>query len=463
VNILDSKDVVIVGNLEKNYPKNWRHSRLFEAISYGISKVLRTDEEMPFNGIIVPGMTIVIKPNFVAEENHRIPGEWESVLTHPAVIAIIAFQAAVSLAGKGKLIIADAPMTGSSMKKILSNTGIETYLEQLRSFFPSLDISLLDLRREEWNTVNGTVVRRRKLKGDPKGYALCNLAEKSLFANQDNSKLYGADYDVSELRVHHNNFRHEYLISKTILEADFVINLSKMKTHKKGGVTLALKNFVGINGDKNYLPHHKEGTPSSGGDEFPIDSNKVSLERKSVSIYRKTMLKIPYPFNVPFTLLKRFSKGFFGDSDTTIRGGSWWGNDTIWRMTLDIQRAFLYARPDGTIADTPQRSRYLCISDGIIAGEGAGPTEPTPKPFGVMAFAVNPVAHDFVCTKLMGFDPARIPTITRAFSILDLPLIKSTEESILLSSYDASKDFIHTDFEGLISRFEPYIGWKSRL
>lgn len=50
--------------------------------------------------------------------------------------------------------------------------------------------------------------------------------------------------------------------------ADVFINLPKMKVHKKTGVTLSLKNLVGINADKNWLPHYSGGSPRNGGDQF---------------------------------------------------------------------------------------------------------------------------------------------------------------------------------------------------
>jgi uncharacterized protein (DUF362 family) len=69
----------------------------------------------------------------------------------------------------------------------------------------------------------------------------------------------GADYDPGPTTSHHRGGRNEYLLSETVLRADLVVNLPKLKTHKKTGVTLALKNLVGINGDKNWLPHHRDG------------------------------------------------------------------------------------------------------------------------------------------------------------------------------------------------------------
>ena len=35
----------------------------------------------------------------------------------------------------------------------------------------------------------------------------------------------------------------EYCISNTILDADVIINIPKLKTHKKAGITVCLKKF----------------------------------------------------------------------------------------------------------------------------------------------------------------------------------------------------------------------------
>ena len=59
------------------------------------------------------------------------------------------------------------------------------------------------------------------------------------------------------------------VVDQAIIDADLVINVPKLKTHKKAGVTGALKNLVGINGNKEFLPHHRKGGAASGGDCYP--------------------------------------------------------------------------------------------------------------------------------------------------------------------------------------------------
>jgi hypothetical protein len=105
---------------------------------------------------------------------------------------------------------------------------------------------------------------------------------------------------------------------------------------------------------------------------------------------------------------------------TDIEGG-WHGNDTVWRMCLDLNKVLLYADRQGRLHDTPQRA-VLHITDAIIAGEGDGPLRPEPVPMGMIIAAQNAAAHDWIAATLMGFDPARIPITRHAFDNMPRPL-----------------------------------------
>jgi len=54
-------------------------------------------------------------------------------------------------------------------------------------------------------------------------YAVVSLGSQSAFVGLENAeRIYGADYDRGETVAHHNEERHEYLVSKTILDSDLV-------------------------------------------------------------------------------------------------------------------------------------------------------------------------------------------------------------------------------------------------
>jgi uncharacterized protein (DUF362 family) len=48
------------------------------------------------------------------------------------------------------------------------------------------------------------------------------------------------------------------------------------------------------------------------------------------------------------------------------------------------------------------------IADGIVAMEGNGPLNGTPRLLGKIVLADDPVAADATCARLMGFEPDRI-------------------------------------------------------
>ena len=68
---------------------------------------------------------------------------------------------------------------------------------------------------------------------------------------------------------YHKSGMHRYRIPNTVLDADLVVSVAKLKTHKFSGVTLCLKNAIGISQGKEYLPHRRPGTPFESGDSFP--------------------------------------------------------------------------------------------------------------------------------------------------------------------------------------------------
>jgi len=114
--------------------------------------------------------------------------------------------------------------------------------------------------------------------------------------------------------------------------------------------------------------------------------------------------------------------------DTNLEG-SWHGNDTVWRTTLDLQRILRYGRSDGTLSTEPQRC-VISITDAIIGGEGEGPMLPQPVPSAFLTGAVNSAAAEWVNARLMGFDPQRIPLTREAFASFPFPLAQFAPEAI---------------------------------
>ena len=318
----------------------------------------------PLGLIINKGDTVLIKPNMIAE-SHRYTNEWEHVITHGSIIRAVIDYVYIALNGEGRIVIADAPQTDSKIDLIKKRMGIDN-IQDLYWKEKKFEIEFIDLRNEFWASEKGICTNKIKLPGDPLGNVLFDLGKSSYLSENDEKgkTYYGAFYDIEETNKHHRNGRHEYLISKTAIKCDTFISIPKLKTHKKVGVTLNLKGLVGINGDKNYLPHYAIGSSDEAGDQFDKKSVAHRLENAIVLKAKRYLIdNVPIVKNVA-VLLKDIGYRIFGDTEEVIRSGNWYGNDTCWRMALDLNKILLYGREDGTMSN--YQKKYFSIIDGII-------------------------------------------------------------------------------------------------
>ena len=153
----------------------------------------------------------------------------------------------------------------------------------------------------------------------------------------------------------------------------------------------------------------------------------------------------------------------FGAGDKVIRSGNWHGNDTAWRMALDLNRCLLYGNPDGTLRrDNPKR--YYTLIDGMVGMEGMGPMQGDAVRSGVVIGGGDPVAVDMVSARVMGFDWRKIPVIREAFSIGALPITDGRPGAVNVVSDvpDWSGRFL--DVEGRhFLKFKPHFGWAGHI
>jgi hypothetical protein len=237
-------------------------------------------------------------------------------------------------------------------------------------------------------------------------------------------------YNPDLLKRTHGLGKHQYLIAREAIEADVVINVPKLKTHRKAGITGALKNIVGINGHKEYLPHHRKGGSLDAGDCYPgrswikglVEEALDSTNRAEATVVRRTLAGLVRAGTGLAKLLR----------EDNNYDGSWCGNDTVWRMTLDLQRILHYGLPNGTLSPRTKR-QVLTITDAIIAGEGEGPLAPSPITFGMMTMGTSTAALDWVHAVLMGLDPERIALTREAFASHRFSLASFPPASIVVN------------------------------
>jgi uncharacterized protein (DUF362 family) len=371
----------------------------------------------PLGDLVRPGSRIVIKPNWVLHRNEGRGGT-DELITHASVLRALVDYA--WLAQPASLIVGDAPLQICDFKAML-NLGFDRVADDLRARGCPLEIK--DFRR--------TIMRRADARADVttdlqplEHYVLVDLGTESELEaiSGDARKFRVTMYDPRLMWNNHRPGVHRYLVARDILAADLVINAPKMKTHKKAGVTLALKNLVGINGNKDYLPHHRKGAANRGGDNYERATLPKRLLEAFLDFANMHLLGKPRAYQ---TAVRLAYKLLYFDrirgEPTDVEGG-WHGNDTIWRTCLDLNRALLYADTDGRLHDTPQRVT-LHVLDGAVAGEGDGPLRPTSVPAGLLLASLNPVALDAYATRLMGLNPAAIPIAHKAQRPGPRPLI----------------------------------------
>lgn len=390
--------------------------------SSGSSHALDEFKTNPFEAYLPQGGRVVIKPNWVLHENHGAGG-FECLVTQAPVVEAIA-GLLVPLK-PSSVIIGDAPVQGCDFANLSGKLKLQEMLGRLSAL--GLPVQLKDFRRTVLENAKGVWNRADDVRSLDE-YIEVDLGKESLLEpiSAAADKFRVTMYDPDKMRRTHAPGMHKYLVSRDILTADLVINVPKLKTHKKAGITGALKNVVGINGNKEYLPHHRMGGAAQGGDCYPgANILKKTAERLLDGANRRSG-RVSYSLRLGSRVFAKAATLLGSDNNLE---GSWHGNDTVWRMCLDLDRVLLYGNTSGRLGATQAR-RVVTITDAIACGEGEGPLSPTPKKRGLITAGANLVACEYAHAHIMGFDWKRIPIIKNAFSTFSHPLCQFSPESV---------------------------------
>lgn len=374
------------------------------------------EEQGPFGKMIPRGARVLIKPNLVLHENQ---GPWgmDPVVTHASLIRAVV--EGVLRAEPAEVLVGDAPLQGCDFDRLMSITGLGEWATGLMKAEPRFK-GIRDFRRTTCVFVNGVRLAAEEVQTKD-NFVLFDLGRNSLLEpiTSDRDSFRVTCYDPRLLARTHTRGQHQYLVAREVVEADVIINLPKLKTHKKAGITCALKNLIGINGNKEYLPHHRIGGSTGGGDCYPNNNPlKRVIEYTADREHTTSSLALAKAWH---SVGKQFDRAARLMGDQLGVEGSWSGNDTIWRTCLDLNRILLYGCPDGTMKDKPQR-QVLHVVDAIVAGQGDGPLSPQPLPLGLILAGQNAVAVDWIGAVLLGYDPKRIPLTREAFGNFPWPL-----------------------------------------
>jgi uncharacterized protein (DUF362 family) len=415
----------------------------------------------PLAKYINPSSKVVIKPNFV--QHYDFSGSFHQLVTHPSVVRPILDYILLAKGSLNDVVVVDSPEANCILEKALHRLGWDILVNHYEAL--GYKLTTCDLRTEQTDYCGGrAIVKRIPLPGDPRGYVNIDLGTSSELSSIANDNLfYGADYKRQWTNINHTPTVNRYKISKTFLEADFIISVPKLKTHKKAGITCAMKNLVGSNGDKNLLPHYKIGDKLIGGCEYStLARNKVhSFMRKADRLYRDWLLSSKLSvsgqiYNKARPFLDMFLKPWI-EEHGQIKG-DWWGNDVVWRMILDLNKILLYSTPQGSLARKPIREQ-LSIVDAILVGEGEGPHLATPKELGVVIGGFEAPIVDAVASMMLGFNPNCIPQLYNAGKIQSLPILNSNKYSIAIDFDGSINTFSLADFPISKNKARTPAGW----
>lgn len=411
----------------------------------------------PLSTLIKKGDIVLIKPNLVMDENKV--GGVECLYTQPAVVAAVIDYVLIALDKTGKVIIGDAPMQECNFKNLIEKSGYKRLVGYYQQ--KGVDIELLDFRNVKTVVNDGVRILQEEEKNDG---VIVRLEDESAFCGLNKeriNKLRITNYDPRLLLKHHNENYHEYNIAKEILNADVVINVPKPKTHRKAGVTIALKNMVGMNANKEFLPHHTLGSVGEGGDAYPVENHYYRYANEILDIRNVFVREGKNEIVKLAEQLYEKIKELGGNNDKNgYWEGSWFGNDTIWRTILDLNYILFFADRNGKIKKNVQR-KYLIVADLVISGQKDGPLQPEPMEAGVIAVGENPILFDRAICSLMGFDYKMIPSIyNENDSFLSDIFGNDYEIHSNVLSWDGKKI---EELKNYSLNYQPSSGWEEKL
>lgn len=390
----------------------------------------------------VAGKRVLLKPNWVKHDTQ--PGDAWCLRTHDAfTLAVLEFVLTLRPA---KVMLGDAPIQGCRWNDLLSTAFIEQVNNLANTY--NITVQVKDFRRMVFHPEGNMLETERNPLTD---YLFFDVGAQSYLepVTSGGVNLFRvSQYNPDRFRETHRPGIHRYCITRELFQADVVISLPKIKTHQKSGITAALKNIVGLNGDKDFLPHHRIGGSEAGGDsyqgsnilrywsELALDQANRRKGRSGYTFWRR-MAALLWKVSLPNRHLHQ-------------PNGAWYGNDTTWRMVMDLNLVIYFGTEDGILATTPQRKLFH-FCDGIIAGQGDGPLHPEPLPLGVVMLSDSAALNDYAAALLMGMQPERIPLLKAAEA-----WIPDNRRNILLNGCEATLQQL-TDLS-LSARMPP--GWQ---
>ena len=366
----------------------------------------------PLGNFIREGDVVAIKPNLVKDTKQRSDYLYQAIITHASVIRAIIDYAYIATGNSGKINVFDGPIDTTDFSSIINTTGLSEIVAYLKS--KGTPVNLYDVRSEYLKKVYSFELfgydfgfyKLKKLSGDPHGYYKFNLKKDSEFAKvEERCKFLNSTQLVRDSKMAsemHSDGNHIYGICGSIITSDIIINIPKLKTHKKLGMTLCLKNLVGVTDPRYWLPHYTSKNKYYC-DEYDYKKPVINTIFKIYS----NIGKIKNYGCIQILKVKKRSN-LSPASKISIKGSNP-RNDTIWRTCLDINKIVVYGDRNEKMQAKPQR-KVLNFIDGVVGGEGDGPMSPDPVDSKLLIFSDNSTYADIIASSIIGVEQNNILT-----------------------------------------------------
>jgi uncharacterized protein (DUF362 family) len=345
--------------------------------------------------------SILLKPNWVLHERRKT--DEFALYTHPIIILAL-LEHILENYSPLKITIGDAPLQDCIWDKLIKDDFKKEIIRLSEKY--KIPIFIKDFRRVSLNFSRNKLIENKSPLSD---YLIFDVGKESALESITHvgTKFRVTNYDPARMKEAHDKGVHKYCITKDFFENDIIITLPKIKTHQKAGITGALKILVGINGDKDFLPHHRKGGDKMGGDCYPGKNPLKYMTENFLDFLNKFRGK---PLYETLRIGAFAFWKFILLTPTNYLGAAWYGNDTCWRMVSDLNTIAQFGSMDGKIQPQKQREVYA-LSDGIIGGQGNGPLNPEPLNLGVLMFSNDSSLNDLVISKIMRLNSAKIPIL----------------------------------------------------
>ncbi|MES2847939.1 MAG: DUF362 domain-containing protein [Bacteroidota bacterium] len=353
---------------------------------------------------LLKGKRVLLKPNWVKQFFN--PHDDVCLCTHDGFL--LAVLELVLMKKPASVVIGDAPIQGCYWDRLITME-LVSKVESL-SLKYNIPVSIKDFRRVVFDPVNNKLEMERNPMSE---YVIFDVGRRSYLEPitfPEKNLFRVAQYDPDKFTDTHKPGMHKYCIARELFHADVVISLPKIKTHQKAGITCALKNIVGLNGDKDFLPHHRIGGTKMGGDSYPGKNKLRYWAELALDNANRKLGKPGYWF---WSRVSAVLWGLSFPKKEHQLNAAWFGNDTTWRMVMDLNLIVNFGREDGTLSDEPQRFLYS-FCDGIVGGQGDGPLWPDPLNLGVISFTDDSAANDICMAQLMSLNVVKIPLLMAA-------------------------------------------------